>query len=135
MTTLHIRNGRIIDPANGRDEVGDLWLADGRIADRPAGRADETIDATGLIVCPGLIDARVALGEPGNEEDETIATGTAAALAGGFTSIGAVPGPQAAVDARAGAEFVKLQGARAHHCHVFPLGSVTKGHAGQELAE
>jgi len=135
MSTLLIRNGRIIDPASGRDAVGDLWLTDGRIADRPGDRADETIDASGLIVCPGLIDARVALGEPGTEEDETIATGTAAALAGGFTSIGAMPGPQAAVDARAGAEFVTLQGARARNCHVFPLGSVTKAHAGQELAE
>lgn len=135
MSTLLIQGGRVIDPASGRDAVGDLWLIDGRIADRPADRAEETIDAAGLIVCPGLIDPRVALGEPAAEEDETIATGTAAALAGGFTSIGAMPGPQSAVDARAGAEFVKLQGARARHCHVFPLGSVTKGHAGQELAE
>lgn len=135
MSTLLIRGGRIVDPANGRDGVDDLWVADGRIADGACGRADETIDASGLIVCPGLIDARVALGEPGNEEDETIETGTAAALAGGFTSIGVMPGPQAPVDGRAGAEFVKLQGERARHCHVFPLGSVTKAHAGQELAE
>ncbi|MBL8848801.1 MAG: dihydroorotase, partial [Planctomycetaceae bacterium] len=110
MSTLLIRGGRIIDPANERDGVGDLWIADGRIVAGYGGRADETIDAAGLIVCPGLIDPRVSLGEPGNEEDETIATGTAAALAGGFTSIGAMPGSQSAVDARAGAEFVKLQG-------------------------
>jgi dihydroorotase len=119
MSTLLIRGGRIIDPANGRDAVGDLWITDGRIAAGPCGKPDETIDAAGLIVSPGLIDARVALGEPGAEEDETIATGTAAALAGGFTSIGAMPGAQSAVDGRAGAEFVKLQGARARHCHVF----------------
>lgn len=135
MSTLLITGGRVIDPATGRDGVKDLWLADGRIADGPCGRADQTIDAAGLIVCPGLIDPRVALGEPGNEEDETIASGTAAALAGGFTSIGATPGPQSAVDGRAGAEFVKLQGERARHCHVFALGSVTKRHEGQELAE
>lgn len=135
MSTLLIRGGRVIDPANGVDAVRDLWLKDGRIAADSGGSPDEVLDAAGLIVCPGLIDARVALGEPGSEEDETIATGTAAALAGGFTSIGAMPGPQAAVDTRAGAEFVTLQGERAGHCHVFPLGSVTKRHEGRELAE
>lgn len=135
MSTLLIRGGRIIDPANRRDSVGDLWIADGRITDRALPAADETINADGFIVAPGLIDPRVALGEPGNEEDETIETGTAAALAGGFTSIGAMPGPDSAVDGRAGAEFVKLQGERARHCHVFALGSVTKRHEGKELAE
>lgn len=135
MTTILIKGGRIIDPANNRDAVGDLWLVDGLVSARPAPKADETIDAAGLILCPGLIDARVWLGEPGSEEDETIDTGTAAALAGGFTSIGAMPGANQAVDTRAAAEFIALQGARARNCRVYPLGSVTKRHEGQELAE
>lgn len=135
MSTLLITGGRVIDPATGRDEIADVWLSDGRVAESACPRVDETIDAAGNIVCPGLIDPRVALGEPGHEEDETIATGTAAALAGGFTSVGAMPGPLSPVDGRAGAEFVKLQGERARNCHVYALGSVTKRHEAQELAE
>jgi dihydroorotase len=135
MSTLLIKGGRIIDPARNVDAVGDLWLFDSIISDRPRGSVTETIDAAGLIVCPGLIDARVTLGEPGCEEDETIATGTAAALAGGFTCVGVMPDTQPPVDNRAAAEFVTLQGERAGHCRVVPLGTVTKRHEGAELAE
>ncbi len=137
MPTLVIRGGRIIDPAHQRDEFTDLTVVDGRIAaagtvvDSP----DEIIDATGLIVCPGLIDARVSLREPGFEEDETIKTGTAAAVAGGFTTIGCMPDTEPVVDTRASAEFVTLQAERAGNCRVVPLGAVTKRHAGEELAE
>lgn len=135
MSTLLIKSGRLIDPARGIDAVGDLWLIDGRVADRPRGTVAETIDATGLIVCPGLIDARVTLGEPGCEEDETIDTGTAAALAGGFTTVGVMPDTLPPVDNRAAAEFITLQGERAGHCRVVPLGTVTKRHEGAELSE
>lgn len=135
MSTLRIKSGRVIDLGRGIDEVADVWIEDGRIASDPGGAADQTIDARGLIVAPGLIDARVWLGEPGHEEDETIATGTAAALAGGFTSVGAMPDLQPPVDNRAAAEFIVLQAKRAGHCHVFPIGAVTKRHAGEELAE
>ncbi len=135
MSSILIRGGRIIDPARNHDAVGDLWLVDGLVAERPAQQADTTIAAAGLIVCPGLIDARVSLGEPGSEEDETIETGTAAALAGGFTTIAAMPGADQAVDTRAAAEFITLQGERARNCRVYPLGSVTKRHDGQELSE
>jgi dihydroorotase len=137
MSTLLIRGGRIVDPANQRDAVGDLLIVDGRIAD--AGTTvetpDEVIDAAGLIVSPGLIDVRVALREPGFEEDETIHTGTKAALAGGFTCIGSLPDTEPAVDTRAAAEFVSRQAERAGHCRVVPLGAVTKKHAGEELSE
>ncbi len=137
MSTLLIRGGRIIDPASHRDEVGDLLVVDGHIASksRHDGPIDETIDAAGQIVCPGLIDARVALREPGFEEDETIATGTAAALAGGFTTVACLPDTIPVVDNRAAAEFVIRQSERARNCRVVPIGAVTKGRAGEELSE
>lgn len=137
MSTLLIRQGRIIDPSQNLDRVGDL-LIDGRNIvgiDIPCSNPTEVIDATGLIVTPGLIDLHVSLREPGNEEDETIASGTAAALAGGFTSVACMSDTRPVIDNRSAAEFVLLQGARAGHVHVFPLGAVTKDNAGQELAE
>jgi dihydroorotase len=137
MGTLLIQNGRIIDPAQGVDRVGDLLIVDGRIAEdvKPPSPVDRTIDARGLIVCPGLIDCHVAFREPGFEEDETIATGSAAALAGGFTCVACLPETLPVVDSRASAEFIIRQGERAGSCRVFPLGAVTKAHAGEELAE
>ena len=137
MSTTLVRGGRIIDPSQNIDRVGNLFLRDGRIVgidDRTA-VADQLIDATGLIVCPGLIDAHVSFREPGDEKDETIESGTAAALAGGMTSVACMPDSTPVVDNRAAAEFVQLQSARAAHCNVFPLGAVTKENAGEELAE
>ncbi len=134
-----INNGTIIDPANGIEAPGTLVIENGCIAavlnSDEATDADEVIDASGLLVCPGFIDLHVGLREPGFEEDETIATATAAALAGGFTSIAALPDTNPVVDNRGSAEFVKRQAERANNCRVFPLGSVTKGMKGQELAE
>ncbi|MDB5391470.1 MAG: dihydroorotase, multifunctional complex type [Planctomycetaceae bacterium] len=137
MSTLLIRHGRILDPSQQLDRIGDL-LIEGRTIvgiDVPCSNPTETIDATGLIVAPGLIDLHVSLREPGNEEDETIATGTAAALAGGFTSVACMSDTRPVIDNRSEAEFVLIQGERAGHVHVFPLGAVTKDNAGQELAE
>lgn len=137
MTTTLIRGGRIIDPGQSIDRVGSLLLRDGRIVGIDTGTAvaDQVIDASGKIVSPGLIDAHVALREPGNEEDETTSTGTAAALAGGFTSIACLPDTKPAIDNRGAAEFVFLMAQRAGNCNVFPLGAVTKGNNGEELAE
>ncbi len=137
MTTTLIRGGRIIDPGQSIDRVGSLLLRDGRIVGIDTGTAvaDQVIDASGKIVCPGLIDAHVALREPGNEEDETTSTGTAAALAGGFTSIACLPDTKPAIDNRGAAEFVFLMAQRAGNCNVFPLGAVTMGNNGEELAE
>jgi len=137
MSTLLIRGGRIIDPVSGFDRTGDLVVVDGKIAgvDVPAAAPDKAIDAAGKIVCPGLIDLHVSFREPGDEEDETTASGSAAALAGGFTSVGVLPDTSPVVDNRAAAEFIALQGERAGHCHVYPLGAVTKNHEGNELAE
>jgi dihydroorotase len=138
MKTLFIRNGRIIDPSQGLDQVSDLWVRGDQIAGigpHPALQPDRTIDATGMIVCPGLIDMHVHLREPGREEDETIATGTAAALAGGVTSVACMPNTEPALDSQAAAEFVHLQAQRAGNANVFPVGAITKGREGKELAE
>ena len=138
MKTLCISGGRVIDPSRDFDHVTDLWVHDGRIAGcgpHPHLRADRTLDARGKIVCPGLIDMHVHLREPGREEDETIATGTAAALAGGVTSVACMPNTEPALDSQAAAEFVCLQAQRAGNANVYPVGAITKGREGKELAE
>jgi dihydroorotase len=136
LPTIQISGGRIIDPSQDRDELGDLWISRGRIL--PTGaeyeEAEIVIDARGLIVCPGLIDVHVHLREPGNEEDETIATGAAAALAGGVTSVACMPNTLPPIDTQAAAEFVVLQGQRARQANVYPVGAVSKGRKGEELA-
>ena len=136
---LLIRNGTVIDPANNINDLADVLIIDGKIEEvrSPGGdvAADQVIDATGLLVCPGFIDPHVALREPGFEEDETIATATAAALAGGYTGIAAMPDTNPVVDNRSSAEFVNRQAERADNCRVFPLGAVTKGCNGEELSE
>src|SRR5579871_3247851 len=138
MTIIRITGGRVIDPSQKIDQTADLWLENDRIlgiGPRPDPRADRTIDATGKIVCPGLIDMHVHLREPGREEDETIATGTASALAGGVTSVACMPNTEPAIDSQADAEFVCLQAKRAGNANVFPIGAITKGRKGEELAE
>src|ERR1700680_3981229 len=100
MQTIKITNGRVIDPSQNIDQVTDLWVRGDSIlcvGVQTQYPPDQVIDAVGKIVCPGLIDMHVHLREPGREEDETIATGTAAALAGGFTSIGCIPNTEPAL--------------------------------------
>ena len=138
MPTLLLRNGRVIDPSQTLDRAADLWVKDGRVlgvGPQPGLTADRTLDCTGMIVSPGLIDMHVHLREPGREEDETIATGTAAAVAGGVTSMACMPNTEPALDSRSDAEFVILQAKRAGNCNVFPIGAVTKNREGKELAE
>ncbi len=138
MSLLRITNGRVVDPSQSFDRVSDLWIKGDKIlhlGDRPDLRADVTFDAAGKIVSPGWIDMHVHLCEPGREEDETIATGTAAALAGGITSVACMPNTEPALDTQAAAEFVYLQAERAGNASVFPIGSITKGRKGTELAE
>lgn len=138
VTTTLITGGRVIDPSQRLDAVSDVWLHGDKVlhvGHRPDLKAETTINAHGKIVTPGLIDIHVHLREPGREEDETIATGAAAALAGGVTSVACMPNTEPAIDSQASAEFVVLQAKRAHQAHVFPIGAVTKGRKGEELAE
>jgi dihydroorotase len=138
MGSLCITQGRVVDPSQNFDGVADVWIEDGIVAaigPLPGRRADQTLDAAGCIVAPGLIDMHVHLCEPGREEDETIATGVAAALAGGFSSVACMPNTEPAVDQQAAAEFIALQAQRAGKARVFPIGCVTKGRKGSELAE
>lgn len=130
----------MIDPSQDLDEIADVTILDGKIAEvapskPPKAAAGRRIDATGCIVCPGLIDMHVHLREPGNEDAETIASGCAAAVAGGFTSIACMPNTEPAIDTEAMIEFVYRQAARAGLCNVYPIGAVTKGRRGEELAE
>lgn len=134
MKNLLIKNGRIIDPANSRDETGDLFIKDGRIAAGPAEGKFETLDATGLVVAPGLIDIHVHLREPGQSHKETIATGTRAAAAGGFTSIVVMPNTTPAADSAATITWIRERTAQ-HACvNVFCTGAITKELKGEELA-
>jgi dihydroorotase len=137
LRTIQIAGGRIIDPGQNLDQVGDLWISRGHVLPLGAGyeEAEVVIDAQGMIVCPGLIDVHVHLREPGNEEDETIATGASAALAGGVTSVACMPNTLPAIDTQAAAEFVVLQAQRARQANVYPVGAVSKGRKGEELAE
>ena len=133
MPNLLIQNGRVIDPSQGMDRVTNLLMADGRIAAydaAPTGQ-ETVIDAAGKIVAPGLIDMHVHLREPGFEEDETIETGTAAALAGGFTSIACIPNTDPPIDTQGAVEFIRDQAARADHCNVFVIACVSKNREGQ----
>lgn len=145
MTDMWITGGRVIDPSSGLDTPADLQISGGKIAalypytegrsSQPIPQGVEILDAAGLIVSPGLIDLHVSLREPGFEEDEVTATGTAAALAGGFCTIAAQTDTSPVVDNRSAAEFIRLQADRAGNCRVVPLGAVTRQHEGRELAE
>ena len=138
MNTILIRSGRVIDPSQNIDQIADLWIQGEKIlgiGPNLVANPDQIIDAKGMIVTPGLIDMHVHFREPGREEDETIATGAHSAIVGGVTSVACMPNTEPAIDTQASAEFVILQAKRAGYANVFPIGAITKGREGKELAE
>src|SRR5438046_6567147 len=138
MSATIIRNGRVIDPANKRDEIADLLIVDGEIT--PLSQLPtlnpqpDEIDASNLIVCPGLIDMHVHLREPGFGHKETIDSGARAAAAGGFTTIVCMPNTSPAADNPSTITWIKERAARAACVNGLPTGAISKGLAGEELA-
>ncbi|MBN2136341.1 MAG: dihydroorotase [Sedimentisphaerales bacterium] len=138
---LLVKNGRVIDPANGIDTKADVLVAGGKIVQ--VGRVDpaaaksakKVIDAEGMLVSPGLIDIHVHFREPGDEEEETIASGSAAAVAAGFTSVVCMPNTNPIIDNETDVEYIHRKGRQARKTHVYTMGAITKGLKGVELAE
>jgi dihydroorotase len=139
MKPILLRGARVLDPANGRDEVADLLLAGGLVkaVGRGLGVPDgaEVLDGTGLVAAPGLVDLHVHLREPGREDVETIATGARAAAAGGFTSVCAMPNTDPVTDNQAAVGFIVRQAGLAGFARVYPIGAVSVGQKGEQLAE
>ena len=135
MNPLHIQNGRVVDPANDVDAVRDIFVHNGKIVAEPPDRQQVTaIDATGLVVSPGLIDMHVHLREPGQSAKETIETGTRAAARGGFTSVVCMPNTLPVADNAGTIAFIQQRAAEVGCVNVFPTGAISKGLVGEELA-
>ena len=138
---LLIKNGRVIDPAGNLDKTCDLLIVDGNVAE--VGRfngaversVERVIDATDRLVTPGLIDIHVHFREPGDEEEETIASGSAAAVAAGFTSVVCMPNTNPAIESETDVEYVHRKGRQTRKTHVYVMGAITKKREGVELAE
>ena len=139
MKPICLRGGTLVDPSQRLNEVGDLLIVDGALAE--TGRAiqppddAEVIDCDGLIVSPGFIDVHCHLREPGREDVETIATGARAAAAGGFTSVCAMPNTDPVTDNQAAVGFIVRQAQRAQAARVYPIGAISVGQEGKVLAE
>lgn len=130
--SIHIKNGRVIDPVNGIDEVKDLYIRDGKMSSE-GGATDITIDAEGKWVTPGLVDLNVNLGEPGREDKESITTGTNAAAAGGYTAIACTPNTNPVLDKEAVVRYVIKQG-KGGAARIYPIGALTQDLEGKDLA-
>lgn len=136
---LLVRGGRVVDPSRDLDASLDLLLEDGVVARVGEGlkapKGAEVVDASGLVVCPGLIDAHVHLREPGQEHKETVRSGTLAAAAGGFTAVASMANTVPVNDNASVTELILRQAERAGYARVYPVGAVSKGLHGEELAE
>jgi dihydroorotase len=138
---LLIKNGNVIDPANGIDKKCDVLIVDGKIAEvgsigpQVEKGVQKVIDAAGKLVTPGLIDIHVHFREPGDEEEETITSGSTAAVAAGFTSVVCMPNTKPPIEDETDVEYVHRKARKARKTHVYTMGAITKGQEGAELAE
>ena len=132
---LLVKNGRIVDPSTGFAGIRDLFIENGLFVEHLSGQPDRTIDAAGLSVFPGLIDAHCHLREPGFEYREDIVSGTRSAARGGFTTVACMPNTRPVIDNAALVRFIKEKSAREGFARVLPIGAVSKEQKGKELAE
>jgi len=138
--SLLIKGGRIVDPATGIDRVADLLVKNGLVerisqpGERLDSKAQEVISAQGKVVVPGLIDIHTHLREPGREDEETIVSGSLAAVAGGFTAVACMANTDPPIDSQEGVRFV-LERAKQAKCRIYPIAAATKGQKGEELTE
>ena len=134
-----LKGGRVVDPASARDGIADLRIAEGKIAEvgenLKAKDKEEVLDLTGKVVCPGFLDMHVHLREPGQEWKETVESGTRAAAAGGFTGVACMPNTHPVNDNRSVTELIVAQARLRGAVAVHPIGCVSKGQEGKELAE
>ena len=134
-----LQGGRVIDPARGVDQIADVLIQDGKIAATGTGLGTpdgaDVRNVSGLVVAPGLVDVHVHLREPGNEDEETVASGARAAVAGGFTAVCAMPNTDPVTDNQAAVGFIVRQSVRAGLARVYPIGAVSVGQRGEQLAE
>ena len=142
MSTPSFENARIVDPSRSLDEIGTIIVEDGMIVaagkaaqNQGAPEGADVIDCTGMAIIPGLVDARVFIGEPGGEHRETIASASRAAAAGGVTSIIMMPDTDPVIDDIALVEFVLRTARDTAMVNVFPAAAITKGLAGEEMTE
>ncbi len=137
---LLLKGGRVVDPANGRDGAFDVLIDGDRIGrvgrDLPVANGAAVVEVpSGFVVCPGLVDMHVHLREPGQEHKETVATGTAAAVAGGFSAVACMPNTSPVNDNAGVTEYILKKAADANLARVYPIGAVSRGQQGQELAD
>src|SRR5438093_4871160 len=135
-----LKGGRVVDPANSRDGMFDILIDCDRIAgvgrDLPVDAGTTVVEVpSGVIVCPGLIDIHVHLREPGQDHKETVATGVAAAVAGGFTAVACMPNTSPVNDNAGVTEYILKKAAEANLARVYPIGAVSRGQKGEELAD
>src|SRR5947208_3878548 len=136
---IEIKNGRVIDPKHGTDRKATLYIAAGKVAalgDAPAGwHANRVLDATGLVVCPGLIDVSARLREPGFEYKATLDSEMAAAIAGGITSLACPPDTDPPLDEPGLVQMLKHRARSLNQAHVYPIGALTVGLKGDTITE